>query len=241
MTKIRMGVLFCVLGVAACAKHEPTDAQLLTLLQTERAAATGVKKLDAGAVTCLRAWSGDAELTSGLATGQVSEDGKKTCRVRIDQWIADAARNPEHFSFDDIATPPVVRRVFAMQKAEQVAMLKDPARQDVPPGLMAPAPAQLAKMRAPNPNIDLGVSGAKLAEAEDLCKQVQQAAVGAPANSALARFSAYCVGSLGKLRGSMEGVASSGATAKLSMLDQSAENLANTARNLLSTVEKKKQ
>lgn len=239
MTKIRMGVLFCVLGVAACSKHEPTDAQLMTLLQADHGVAASVKKLDAGAVTCLRAWSGDAELTSGLATGQVSEDGKKTCRVRIDQWIADSERNPEHFAFDDIAVPSVVRRVFAMQKAEQVAMLK--GNEQVPPGLMAPAPAPVVKMRAPNPNVDLGAAGAKLEEAETLCTQVQQAAVGAAPGSGVVRFGAYCAGALGKLRGAMEGVASGGEMSKLDMMEQNAENLSNTARKVLASAEKQKQ
>lgn len=239
MKKIYLTVLCCALGIVACAKREPTDAQLIALLHTERASPTGAtERLDAGALTCLRAWSGDLELSAALPTGVSSEDGKKTCRGRLDGWIADAARNPDKFRFEDVSAPPVVRRALALQKSQQMATLNDPASHQIPAALTKPAP-QPAALAVPDPTVDLGTAGVSLQEAETLCQQVQQKVAGGGANQSLTRFGAFCAGNLRKLRTTMESVAKSGHTAKLDTFAASATNMANNAREVLAAADKK--
>ncbi len=84
-------------GLAAChGARTPSDAELTQLLHSERAPPNDPQApLDAAAVDCLRAWSGDVELNAALPPSASGEAIKTSCRQRLDGWIADATRNPD--------------------------------------------------------------------------------------------------------------------------------------------------
>ncbi|MFI4970321.1 MAG: hypothetical protein ACHP7D_08935 [Lysobacterales bacterium] len=236
MNKLGLAALLGMLGIAACSHlREPTDAQLATLLRSERATAVDASaQLDASAIDCLKAWSGDAELLKGLSVRYAGEDGKAACRTRLDGWIADAARNPDHFTVQELSAPKTVRRAIELQEARRLAALTDPAKRQIPPALLAPAAAAPVPPATPDPSVDLGVAGAKLEEAETLCQQTQQAAADAQAAPNLKSFAAYCGTNLRRVRTSMEQAARNGqGAARLDALAGSATSLANTARNVL--------
>ena len=225
----------CMAALTACSHtREPTDAQLATLLRNDHPTMPRAHApLDASAVDCLRAWSGDPELLKGLAVRFAGEDGKKACRTTLDGWIANPARNPDTFAFADISTPKTVRRIVALQGVPAVAVPGDLANSPIPPALLRPA-GQPQALRPGDPSVDLGVAGAKLTEAETLCTQTQQASAAAAADTRLKNFSSFCNGNLRRLRMTMEQAARSGQSSEqLETLATSATNIANIARNLL--------
>jgi hypothetical protein len=203
---------------------------LATLLKRpdERASARG--GIDALAVGCLRTWSGDAELAKGLSVLVAGEDGRKRCRARLDEWLADDTRNPASFTFDDISTPEVARRAMALLDSRVAAT--SPGTRDIPSALRKPGP--VAKPRPADPSVNLGAAGAELAEAETLCEQAAKAGVAAGASDGLHRFAQYCGRSLQRLRTSMETAAKAGhKPEQLERYAVSARNIANTAREML--------
>jgi hypothetical protein len=223
---------------AACSRlREPTDAQLATLLTGASPAAANAP-FDTMAVECLRSWSGDADLLKGLSMRVAGEDGQKTCRGKLDGLLADTARNPDKFSFEEVTAPKVVRRAMELQNARRLAAAAD-NRNQIPAALTgagagATAARPPATLATPDPNVDLGVSGTELREAETLCTQAQQAAADPQAKSGVKRFAAFCAGNLRKLRNSMEQAARSGqGQERLSAIAVSAKNIANTARQVL--------
>lgn len=233
MNRIFPVAVACVAGLAACTNlREPTDAQLTTFLRNEHSSVARLNaSLDSSAIDCLRSWSGDAELLKGLAVRFAGEDGKKACRSTLDGWIANSARNPDKFSFEEMSAPKTVRHAIALQGASAAGSISESSA--IPPALMRPAAAPVA-MRPADPALDLGVAGMKLKEAEALCVQAQQAAAAPDAQKRLKSFSAFCSGNLSRLRSTLEQSARSGQTsAKLDELATSATNVANIARNLL--------
>lgn len=234
MNKYFLTAIACAIGATACSQpRQPTDAQLAALLHVERAAPSDAKaQLDSNAIECLRGWSGDADLLKGLAIHFAGEDGKKECRVRLDQWLGDSSRNSDKFSFEDISAPKTVRQAMALQAARAAAAMAEHAARPIPSALsQTPAPQA---PRAEDSTVDLGAPGAQLKEAETLCQQVQQAAAAADANPKLAGYAKFCGGNLSKLRGTMEQAArSEGGNERLEALVVSADNMANTARKLL--------
>jgi hypothetical protein len=222
------------LAMAGCAKQRvPEDFQLSALLQREDAKASGNPAIDAQAVGCLRAWSGDAELAKGLSVLVAGEDGRKRCHDRLQGWLADSSRNPAKFTFEEISTPEVARRAKALLDA-QGGDVRPPGNGRVPGALRKPV--AVAKPRPADPSVDLGAPGAELAEAETLCTQAAEKAQadGAGARSALQRFANYCGGRLQKLRATMEEAAKAGRKPEaLEPYASSARGLATTARELL--------
>jgi hypothetical protein len=204
---------------------------LVTLLKRADATASGNDAVDAQAVGCLRAWSGDAELAKGLSVLVAGEDGRKRCRERLDGWLADATRNPAKFTFEEVSTPDVARRAMTLLGAGGVAAPR-PGSSEIPAALRKPVP--IAKPRPADPSVDLGAVGAELAEAEALCQQAAQAASAPDASSKVRRFAPYCSQSLSRLRASMEAVSKKGGTpAQLEGYASNARNLARTAREIL--------
>ena len=235
MTKLALLLSACLLGVAACSSGRvPDDAQLATLLRAERASpADPAAPLDALAVECLRAWSGDAELAKGLPARVTGEPARTACRTRVEGWLGDAARNPAKFTFEEVTTPEVARRARALQQAREIAAATNHAGRQVPPALARPTPRP-QPMATPASNVDLGAAGAELADAESLCQQAASAAAATGARSNLQRFARYCSSNLKRLRASMESVAKNGADdPRLEGYGKTARNLANAARNLL--------
>ena len=94
-------------GITAChGSHTPSDVQLTQLLRVERAQATDPRApLDGSAINCLRAWSGDVELSAALPPSLSGDAVKTACRQRLDGWIADATRNPDKIKFEEVAAP----------------------------------------------------------------------------------------------------------------------------------------
>lgn len=232
MNRFAFALMAGTLGLAGCSSPRvPEDYQLSTLLQRDDAKAAGKRTIDAQAVGCLRAWSGDAELAKGLSVLVAGEDGRKRCRERLEGWLADGTRNPAKFTFDEIATPDVARRAADLLAADRAAV-PTPGSGAIPPALRTPAPA--AKPRPADPNVDLGAAGAELGEAEALCQQAVQAAKAPDARSGLRRYAPYCTGSLSRLRASMEALAKKGGSPEqMDAYASSARNLARTARELL--------
>lgn len=232
MNKLLPLAALAALGLAACSQlRTPDDAQLTTLLASEHAnPAETNAPLDARSIECLRAWSGDAELLKGLSVRYAGEDGKRTCRTALDARLAEAARNPDKFTFAEVTAPETVRRAVALQESRKLAALANPAQHQPPAALTQPR-LPSAKLVPPDPNIDLGIAGTRLKEAEDLCLQAQQAA---GSDDDLKRFATYCTSSLRRLRSNMETSARKGLGAEqLDAYARSADSLAVTARELL--------
>ncbi len=232
MKKILLVAIACAIGASACSgTREPTDAQLGTLLRSERADPADAKAvLDSPAVECLRAWSGDAELQKNLPIRSSSENGRASCRSKLDGWIADAARNPDKFTFADLSAPKTVKRAVQLLASSSVAALGDNA--PVPKALTkaAAVPTYSAPATAP---AGLGAAGAKLQEAESLCQQIAQKAAVPGASPRLTQFAKFCSGNLGGTRTKMERFAQSGNSEAVDALGVQAEGLAGTARKLL--------
>lgn len=233
----RLSILLALgtLALAGCSHlREPTDEQLVALLHNDRGLTVNAKPaVEYAAVECLKAWSGDADLLKGLAIRYAGEDGKKSCRTRVDGWIADSARNPEHYTFAELSAPKTVRRAMALQEAHALATMPQPVNQKIPAAL-TPSAVVPAEFRKPDPTLDLGVAGSQLQEAETLCQQIQKAAADPQAKPNVKKFAAYCVGSLRQQRATLEQAARSGKTAEqLEAIAKSANNLANIARELL--------
>jgi hypothetical protein len=235
MNKFGLVMVACAFGVAACSQlREPTDTQLATLLHSERSnPADPNALLDSKAIECLRAWSGNEKLLQSLPVDVVSEGGRKTCHGKLDGMLADVARNPDKFKFSEVTAPKVVTRAIDLQEARRMAALANPAAHVPPAALTRPAPAPAA-FAMPDPTVDLGIAGTKLAEAETLCQKTQQAAAGPKANPRLKSFAAFCVGNLRQLRSTMQLSARNGHSSEsLDAMATSATNVANIARNLL--------
>jgi hypothetical protein len=232
MNKYGLALFGCTLGLAGCSQQRvPEDWQLSALLKRADATPSGTDAIDAQAVGCLRAWSGDAELAKGLSVLVAGEDGRKRCRDRLDGWLADATRNPAKFTFDEVSTPAVARRAMNLLESGRTAV-PEPGNSEIPSALRKPPP--IAKPRPADPSVDLGAAGAELAEAEDLCRQAAQAAAAPDASSAVRRFAPYCSQSLSRLRASMEALSKKGGTpAQLEGYASNARNLARTAREIL--------
>jgi hypothetical protein len=225
------------LGLSACSHREPTDAQLVALLRVENARPQDLNaQLDAPAIQCLRAWSGETDLLAGLSPDFSADAGKKACRTRLDGWLADKARNADQLGFDDVSAPKAVRRAIALSAMRQTL----PNANDRPPAAITQSqPATLPAAPPPAKNVDLGEAGIKLKEAEDLCAQAQKLAAGQADDSRVKRFAGYCVGKLPQLRGSMEQLATSGRDpAQMERLAGTATNLADVARKAIASTTK---
>ena len=147
--------------------------------------------------------------------------------------LADVARNPDKFKFSEVTAPKVVTRAIDLQEARRMAALANPAAHVPPAALIRPAPAPAA-FATPDPTVDLGLAGTKLAEAETLCQKTQQAAASPKADPRLKSFAAFCVGNLRQLRLTMQLSARNGHSSEsLDSMAVSATNVANMARNLL--------
>ena len=236
-------LVICALGASACSHlREPTDTQLVTLLRSNHATPDNANApLDQRAIGCLRAWSGDATLLRGVPLAMAGEDGKKACHTTLDTRLADAAANPEKFTFAEVTAPKVVRRAVGLQESRTLAELTDPASRNIPPELMhrshanpPPAAPGGAAFTALDPSVDLGLAGTQLKEAQSLCEQTQQAAAAPDAKDNLKRFAAFCIGNLKRLQSTMEIAGKNGRPPQeLEKIAASANNMATVARNLL--------
>ena len=183
------------LGLAAChGSGAPTDAQLTQLLHSERATPSDPKApLDAAAVNCLRAWSGDVELTASLPPSASGDAVKEACKTRVNGWIADAGRNPDKLAFDDVSKPPAVKRAMALLAEHQPlnAMApKLPSANEPPPSAMMPGAAQPTAPVATGP-VDMTEAITAVDELDGLCQKAKQAAA-TDTTQPIARYASYC-------------------------------------------------
>ena len=182
-------------GLAAChGARTPSDAELTQLLHRERAPPNDPKApLDAAAVYCLRAWSGDVELNAALPPSASGEAIKTSCKERLDGWIADATRNPSKITFADASAPASVRRAMALLAEHQpMGMMAPhlPSANEPPPSSMmsgnaAPAPASTGP-------VDMSAAAAAVDELEGLCKKAKDAAAAGDTTQPIARYASYC-------------------------------------------------
>lgn len=223
--------LAALLGITACSQREPSDAQLAMLLGTGKPGVADVSgQLDVQSIDCLRSLSGDAELAKNLPADIAGEGGKRACPHLLESRLSDAQRNPAQLKLDEVTPPKVVRRALALQSARRLAALDGPNAHQPPPALANAAPALPAA--ADDPSVDLGASGEKLKEAENLCQEVQRR-LAAKDDIRLRGFANYCGTALKRARSSMVAVAKKGNTVSLEAMGTTAGNIATNAKRLL--------
>ena len=207
----RPAIILVLLALSACSQRAPDDAQLVTLLHAGGlTSATGTSRpLDAIAVQCLSAHAGDASLTRDLPPAALTDAAKSQCRRRLDLWLADTSRNPDKFTFAEVATPPVAARALQLYLANggiplaQAPAAAPPASTPAP-GTEAPAaspaanaapPAEAAEPEPPMPD-----TISALAEADNICRDVQAATAQGPFNARLSRYAEGCAAMLRSTR-----------------------------------------
>ncbi|HEY0230236.1 MAG TPA: hypothetical protein VGC55_03195 [Dokdonella sp.] len=243
MKKFALAAMAGTLVLTACSHREPSDVQLGALLRTDRAElADPAPPFDTALLTCLRAWSGDVALLTGLPVGVASEEGKKMCRTKVDARVADPSHNPEKFTFDEISTPNVVKRAMALAAARRIAAV-NAASTRPPPGAFGkppktPLPPRPAEQPPLGPPVELGAAGVTLSESEHMCEQLQQKAATTD-NLALKNYGDSCASSLKRTRDAMEAAAARGDSAKIEGYAKTLTRYAAVARGMLDKEEKK--
>ena len=227
----------CCAALAACNRSSaPDDAQLTMLLHSERATANDPNApLDAQAVNCLRAWSGDVELSASLPPSVANDAAKTACRQRLDGWIADATRNPAKLRFEDVSTPPAVKRAVALlaaHRANSMAMTRLPSANDRPPAAMTPgAPAAAPADSGP---VDLTAAVKNVDELDALCKKAKQASATGGSTQPLARYASYCDKRIEQMRTRISSIQQHGNAQQAQAMTNDAERTLEAARRVAS-------
>jgi hypothetical protein len=233
-----IGVAALAVGTLAACHHAKTatDAQLTKLLRSERAQPNDPRApIDPGAVGCLRAWSGDADLAKPLPPAAVSDATKAACRKKLDDWIADATRNPDKFAFDDVSAPATVRQAIALlEQHRATAALPMPG--DRPPAAMmgqnpvAPPPVVL-----PKGPVDVSAATAGVSELDGLCKQAKDAAA-AGSTAPIVRYAPMCDRRIAQLRDRISELSANGGTSReAEMLNDNVRRMLVFGRQLAAT------
>ena len=222
----------CVAGMAACSgSHTLSDVQLTQLLHVERVAASDPNApLDTPAVDCLRAWSGDIELSGALPPAATTEDTKKACRQRIDGWIADATRNPDKVPFEDAASPPSVRRAVALlAERRQTIAPRLPSATDRPPqALVSNTPAEPANTGP----VDLTAAVNAVNELDGLCQKAKQANASGNTSQPVARYASYCDKRIEQLRTRISMLQQNGNEQQAQTITQNVQRTLEVARQI---------
>jgi hypothetical protein len=224
------------LGLTAChGSGTPSDTQLTQLLHSERATPNDPKApLDAAAVNCLRAWSGDVELTASLPPSASGDAIKQACKTRVDGWIADAGRNPDKLAFDAVSKPPAVKRAMALlaEHSPMAAMApKLPGANEAPPTAMMPGGMQPGAPAATGP-VDMTEAVTAVDELDALCQKAkQQAATGDPAQP-LARYASYCDKRIEQMRQRISMLQQRGNPQQAKMMTENAKRTLEVGRKL---------
>ena len=191
----------------------PSDAALTRLLRVQQAQPGDLRApIDPGAVACLRAWSGDADLAKPLPPAAVSDTTKKACRQRLDGWIADATRNPDKFTFGDISAPDTVRQAIALSEQHR-ATAALPTGADRPPAMMTRQAPAAAPPVIPKGPVDLTAAIAGANELDGLCKQAKSAAASG-SNAPIARYATMCEGRIAMVRNRISELSTNGGTSR---------------------------
>lgn len=224
----------CVAGMAACSgSHTLSDVQLTRLLHVERVAAGDPSApLDAPAVDCLRAWSGDVELSGALPPAASTDDAKKACKQRIDGWIADATRNPDKVRFEDASSPPSVRRAVALLAERRQAIApRMPSAADRPPqALVSNSPA--GTPAEPAGPADLTAAVTAVNELDGLCQKAKQANASGNTTQPIARYASYCDKRIEQLRTRISMLQQNGDARQAQMLTQNVQRTLEVGRQI---------
>jgi hypothetical protein len=202
-TIARLGAVAALAAGTLAACHHakaPTDAELTNLLRSPASQPNDpAARIDPGAVDCLRAWSGDADLARPLPPAAAGDPAKKACRQRLDTWIADGTRNPDKLAFGDVSAPPAVRQAIALLQQHRATGVL-PARTDQPPAtMMRQAPGAPTAPALPKGPVDVGSAMAGLTELDGLCKQAKDAAA-AGSSAPLGRYAPMCDRRIAQMR-----------------------------------------
>jgi hypothetical protein len=223
----------CVAGLAACSgSHTLSDVQLTRLLHVERVAASDPgAPLDAPAVDCLRAWSGDVELSGVLPPAATTEDAKKACRQRIDGWIADATRNPDKVRFEDAASPPSVRRAVALlaERRQTIAPRLPSATGRPPQAMVSNTPAAAPANTGP---VDLTVAVNAVNDLDGLCQKAKQANASGNTSQPIARYAGYCDKRIEQLRTRISMIQQNGNPQQAQTITQNVQRTLEVARQI---------
>jgi hypothetical protein len=222
----------CIGGMTACNRtHTLNDVQLTQLLHSERSSATDPRApLDPPAVECLRAWSGDIELSGALSPAATSEAGKTACRQRIDGWIADATRNPDKVRFEDASAPASVRRAVALLADHRQAFApRLPSAMDKPPAALVgnapPTPADTGP-------VDLTAAVAAVNELDSLCRKAKQAAASGDTTQPISRYASFCDKRIEQLRTRMSMIQHNGNARQAQMLSDNVQRTLEMAQQI---------
>ena len=235
MDRIALAALVaaCVAGMTACGgSHTLSDVQLTRLLHVERLPASDPNApLDAPAVDCLRAWSGDIELSGALSPAATTEDAKKACRQRMDGWIADATRNPDKVRFEDAASPPSVRRAVALlAERRQTVAPRMPSANDRPPPALVSGTTPAAP--ADTGPVDLTAAVTAVNDLDGLCQKAKQASASGTTSQPIARYASYCDKRIEQLRTRISMIQQSGNAQQAQTITQNVQRTLEVARQI---------
>lgn len=232
MTMDRMALAaFAALGalsVGACHRAaEVSDVELTALLRTEHSRADDPRApLDFSAVSCLRAWSGDAALMKDLPPAVSGDGGKASCRERVQVWISDKQRNPAMLRFEDVSTPAVAGRAAALLAEHRPT----PTHSQASSG-NAPAPVSIAppSPRVPATAQDVSTARAAVDELDRTCEDAKQRAA---TQQNVARYASFCRQQVGQLRSRIDTISQTGDQRQLQALTKNAQNLIAVGKRL---------
>jgi hypothetical protein len=224
------------IGALGACHHarELTDAQLTQLLHMQAASPTDPNApLDPMAVNCLRAWSGDAELTAALPPS--AQNMKDACKPRLEGWIADATRNPDKITFAEASSPPSVRRAMALLAAHRGTAMRMPNGQDRPPAaLMSPNPAgpNAQAPAQPGPPPDLTAATDAVNQLDGYCQKAKQAAAAGNTEQPIARYASYCDKRIEQLRMRISSLQQNGTPQQVQMLTTNVQRTLQMAQQI---------
>ncbi|MEO8459327.1 MAG: hypothetical protein ABI451_02260 [Dokdonella sp.] len=241
MMNSRSGILILgligMLVLSACGSKgdKLTDAELAKMLHS---ANQPDNRIDANAVNCLRAWSDDNSLTSGLPAG-LSGSGRDDCRRLMQGWLDDPARNPDKLMFVEVATPTVTKRAMdllaALPAAGPALAESTPTPNNTPPSFQQPLdPAGDVAMTAANANAKFSQAST---EVDALCAQARDIATNANLKSPdILKRIEDCAANASKTRERLTDVASAGNPFAISMITRNSDNSLKRARKLVEDV-----
>lgn len=227
----------CVLILAGCSGKADglTDAELAKLLHTD---GQPDYRVDADAVLCLRAWSGEAALQDGLPA-DYHGDRKDECRRIVQGWLDDPARNPQQLMFTDLAKPKPARRAIALLAALPPLANAQAAAVPPPPAMPAPAAPVVADTFKPTGETVEQRFNSAAEEVDYLCQQARQTIERSGlADGELTRRVNECVKTAGELRAQMSAETANHSGWGQSALTKSAQLAVRNAQLLAADVQR---
>lgn len=224
------------IGALGACHHarELTDAQLTQLLHAQAASPTDPSApLDPMAVNCLRAWSGDVELTAAMPPS--AQTMKDMCKPRVESWIGDASRNPDKITFAEASSPPSVRRAMALLAAHRGSAMRMPNGQDRPPAALmqqTPSAAPNAQPATPSAPPDLTVATDTVNQLDGYCQKAKQAAASGTTEQTIARYASYCDKRIEQLRMRISALQQNGTPQQVQMLTTNVQRTLDMAKQI---------